>query len=302
MGADFIKLHSEEIPPDGFAALMDEARKQQLTVGGHLPYLTMTTREAVKSGVRFLEHATLYALSGCSKNETEVKAECLARNQPGKRMPPAERLHRYALGFDEGLTNELAAEFVKQDVWVTPTLVVLRQMESVGRADYSEHSQRRYLSPAFWRVWAPAERRPLFSDGDVQLLALAHEKTAAMVKMMQSAGVGLLAGTDCSVYNPFTFPGYALHQEFELLARCGLSPMEVLQTSTRNAARFLGELDQHGTVEERKVANLVLLTANPLDDIRNTRKIDSVVLRGKLLARGDLDNLAEDVARKAAAL
>jgi imidazolonepropionase-like amidohydrolase len=78
--------------------------------------------------------------------------------------------------------------------------------------------------------------------------------------------------------------------------------MEVLQTSTRNAARFLGELNHHGTVEERKTANLVLLNANPLEDIRNTRKIDSVVLRGKLLARADLDKLAEDVARKAAAL
>ena len=72
--------------------------------------------------------------------------------------------------------------------------------------------------------------------------------------------------------------------------------MEVRQTSTRNAARFLGELDHHGTVEEGKTANLVLLNANPLADIRKTQKIDSVMLRGKLLARADLDKLADDVA------
>jgi hypothetical protein len=302
MGADFIKIHSEEFPPEGFAALMDEARKRQLTVGGHLPYLTMTTRDAVKSGIRFFEHATLYTLCGCSKDEIEINAECVARNKAGKRMSNAERMHRYALGFDEASTNELSSEFVEHDVWVTPTLIVLKQLESIGRVDYSQHPQRKYLSSAFWRTWEPADRRPIFSDGDIQLIALAHEKTAVMLKMMQSAGVGLLAGTDCSWSNPYNFPGWALHQEFELLAQCGLSPMEVLQTSTRNAARFLGELDHHGTIEERKTANLVLLNANPLEDIRNTRKIDSVVLRGKLLARADLDKLAADVARKAAAL
>jgi len=77
--------------------------------------------------------------------------------------------------------------------------------------------------------------------------------------------------------------------------------MEVLQTATRNPARFLGELPTNGTVEEGKTANLVLLTANPLEDIRNTQKIDSVVLKGKLLMRGDLDDVLADVATRAAA-
>jgi imidazolonepropionase-like amidohydrolase len=121
-----------------------------------------------------------------------------------------------------------------------------------------------------------------------------------MLRTMQSAGVGLLAGTDCSVSNPYTFPGWTLHRELELLVKCGLSSMEVLQMATRNPARFLGELDNHGTVEESKVANLVVLNANPLDDIRNTQKIDSVMLRGRFLARADLDKLLENVAGKAA--
>jgi imidazolonepropionase-like amidohydrolase len=76
--------------------------------------------------------------------------------------------------------------------------------------------------------------------------------------------------------------------------------MEALQTATRNPARFLGELRRNGTVEEGKAANLVLLTANPLEDIRNTRKIDATILKGKLLTRADLDKLLQDVATKVA--
>jgi hypothetical protein len=83
MGADFIKIHSEEFPPEGFAALMDEARKQQFIVGGHLPFLSMTTRHGIRSGVRFFEHATLYTLCGCSRNEKEINAEC-SNAQPGR--------------------------------------------------------------------------------------------------------------------------------------------------------------------------------------------------------------------------
>jgi imidazolonepropionase-like amidohydrolase len=303
MGADFVKIHSDDFPPEGFAALMDEARKQQLTVGGHLPFLSMTMRDAIKSGVKFFEHGTLLVLGGCSRSEKQINDECAARRDSKQPMSNAERMHRYALTFDEGWTNELSSELVKNDVWVTPTLIVLRQLESIGRVDYAHDPQRKYLSSGFWQAWEPtgARPRPFFSDEAVTQIALAQEKAAAMIKLMQSAGVGLLAGSDCSWSNPYTFPGWSLHQELELLVQSGLSPMEVLQTATRNPARFLGELPTNGTVEEGKTANLVLLTANPLEDIRNTQKIDSVVLKGKLLMRGDLDDVLADVATRAAA-
>jgi hypothetical protein len=263
----------------------------------------MTMRDAIKSGVKFFEHGTLLVLGGCSRSEKQINDECAARRDSKQPMSNAERMHRYALTFDEGWTNELSSELVKNDVWVTPTLIVLRQLESIGRVDYAHDPQRKYLSSGFWQAWEPtgARPRPFFSDEAVTQIALAQEKAAAMIKLMQSAGVGLLAGSDCSWSNPYTFPGWSLHQELELLVQSGLSPMEVLQTATRNPARFLGELRTNGTVEEGKTANLVLLTANPLEDIRNTQKIDSVVLKGKLLMRGDLESLLAHVATRAAA-
>ncbi len=299
MGADCVKIYSQDFPPDVFSALMDESRKQQLPVGGHLSFMTMTTRDAIKSGVKFLEHGALYVLGGCSRSEKQINDECLARRGSKQPMLGAERMYRYAQTYDEGWTRELSAEMVEHDTWVTPTRVVLKQLESVGRVDYGQHPQRKYISSALWQMWEQAH--PIFPDDAMKQLELVNETTAAMIKVMQSAGVGLLAGSDSSTTNPYTFPGWSLHQELELLVGSGLSAMEALQTATRNPARFLGEFSSSGTVEEGKTANLALLTANPLEDIRNSQKVDSVVLNGKLLTRADLDKLLEDDATKAAA-
>ena len=111
--------------------------------------------------------------------------------------------------------------------------------------------------------------------------------------MMHRAGVEFLAGTDVS--NPYCFPGFSLHDELALLVQAGLSPMEALQSATLNPARFLGKEKELGTVEKGKIADLVLLEANPLEDIRNTTKINSVVLNGRLLERKALDQLLTEV-------
>jgi imidazolonepropionase-like amidohydrolase len=104
---------------------------------------------------------------------------------------------------------------------------------------------------------------------------------------MHRAGVGIIAGTD--VMNPYCFPGFSLHDELALLVEAGLSQMEALQASTKDAARFMGQLDRRGTIEPGKIADLVLLDRNPLADIHNTRSIQAVVLNGKLMPRAALD-------------
>jgi imidazolonepropionase-like amidohydrolase len=109
------------------------------------------------------------------------------------------------------------------------------------------------------------------------------------VAEMQKAGVRILAGTDSPA--PFVFPGSSLHDELQLLVEAGLPPLEALRSATKSPAEFLQTTKDLGTIEEGKFADLVLLDANPLDDIRNTRKIRGVILRGKFLDRATLDNL-----------
>jgi imidazolonepropionase-like amidohydrolase len=108
-----------------------------------------------------------------------------------------------------------------------------------------------------------------------------------VVGKMEAAGVPILAGTDSTA--PYIIPGFALHQELALLVQAGLTPMQALQAATRNPADFLGKLETQGTIEPGKTADLLLLDANPLEDIHNTQKIRALILRGKLLDRTTLD-------------
>lgn len=118
------------------------------------------------------------------------------------------------------------------------------------------------------------------------------QKDLELVGAMQKAGVGILAGTDAS--NPFCMPGFSLHDELGLLVKAGLTPMQALQTATLDPARFNDQEKDLGTIQKGKIADLPLLDANPLDDISNTRKINSVIYGGRVLSRSDLDKMLAD--------
>jgi imidazolonepropionase-like amidohydrolase len=119
-------------------------------------------------------------------------------------------------------------------------------------------------------------------------------KELDMTLAMHRAGVPLMAGTDTAA-GVYVIPGFSLHQELELFVKAGLTPMEALQTATLNPAKFLGRTNDSGTVETGKLADLVLLDANPLDDIRNTQKISAVVLGGRYFSCADLDGILKNV-------
>ena len=110
--------------------------------------------------------------------------------------------------------------------------------------------------------------------------------------MMHRAGVKFLAGTDAG--NPYIYPGFSLHEELALFVEAGFTPMEALQTATRNPAKFLGLLDSLGTIEKGKLADLVLLEANPLDNISNTQRINAVVVNGTYLSKETIRKMLAD--------
>ena len=118
-----------------------------------------------------------------------------------------------------------------------------------------------------------------------------------LIKTAHGAGVPFLAGTDAPA--PYVFPGSSLYEELALLVEAGLTPMEALQTATRNPALYLDQQDQIGTIEVGKIADLILLEANPLEDIANTQKIAAVVVGGKLFSRSALQALRTAAATSA---
>jgi tetratricopeptide (TPR) repeat protein len=150
----------------------------------------------------------------------------------------------------------------------------------------------KYMPPRLREEWNREDSANDFgprSSEDHAFFKKEFAKELELVGAMQKAGVGILAGTDTS--NPYCMPGFSLHDELGLLVKAGLTPMQALQAATSNPARFLGTEKDFGTIEEGKVADLVLLDANPLDDIANSRKISSVIYGGKLFPRAALDTM-----------
>ncbi|HYI96309.1 MAG TPA: amidohydrolase family protein [Bryobacteraceae bacterium] len=119
-----------------------------------------------------------------------------------------------------------------------------------------------------------------------------YEFNQRVVKLMQSYGVGLLAGTDSG--EPHVAPGSSLHKELEAFVKAGLTPAQALRTATINPARYFGSEVRAGSIAPGKRADLVLLDANPLDDIRNTRRIASVIVRGRLLDGKELKRVSKE--------
>ncbi len=141
--------------------------------------------------------------------------------------------------------------------------------------------------------WKPyIARQKKLSEDEKNLKKKVWQAHFALVEAMRHAGVEFMTGTD--VGNEYIYPGFSLHDELELLVKAGLSPMEALQTATRNPAEFLGVLDRLGTVEKGKLADLVLLDANPLEDVGNTRKIAAVVVNGRLITKSELQQMLAD--------
>ena len=115
------------------------------------------------------------------------------------------------------------------------------------------------------------------------------EKRLRQVAVMQRAGVHILTGTDAPLRN--SPPGFGLHEELTLLVRGGMSPFEALRSATLEPARYFGMLDSLGTIAAGKLADLVLLDGNPLQDIRNTRRISAVVANGRLHVGAERERL-----------
>jgi imidazolonepropionase-like amidohydrolase len=294
-GAEFIKVYSL-LPRDAYFAIADEARQQGLPFAGHVPY-AVSAAEAAEAGQHSIEHLT-GILEACSTREEEVRrerVEAFMRRAPGQRLPNPARLRPLLRMMLETFSPEKAtalfARLKHHQTWQCPTLTVLRSSAFLDDPTFRNDPRLKYMPAQIRTQWEPATdfRFQARTEDDFALARLVYQKQVELVGMMHRAGVEVLAGTD--VLNPYCFPGFSLHDELELLVQAGLTPLEALQAATRNPARFLGKETAWGTVEQGKMADVVLLDANPLENIRHTRAIRAVVLNGRLLDRPTLDAL-----------
>jgi imidazolonepropionase-like amidohydrolase len=289
-GADFIKVFSEISEPSWRAAL-DEARRRALPLMGHVP-AGISAVAAAQAGQRSEEHL-MQVFEDCSA----AGAAAIAGRGS---LSGTERVQRrdadeaHVLDAYDAPTCERAAKALAASGTVEVPTLVLDEFESRPHyLAFRDDPRWRYLREDERARWIRAART-LPADHQIAA-ARRHAIARKIIAVLHRAGVPILAGTDSPM--PHIYPGYALHDELEQLVAWGFSPAQALRAATVGPAAFLPALRDTGVVAVGKRADLVLLDADPLADIRNARRIEAVVLDGRLLRRTELDALLADVAR-----
>lgn len=296
---DFAKPYND-LSAAAYRALAEEATRLGLGLAGHLPY-AVDASEASDRGQRSIEHLTNLWFEVASAEDVirERILAGLARDESPVALFQVKIDSLFPLAFgtdDPEKERELFARFVRNGTWQVPTLVVDRHFAAVNPPDAA--AQR--LLPR----WVRESGRPLdqflasLTPLQRATLTQLYRREAAMVGRMQRAGVGILAGTDAPL--AYVAPGAALHDELEALVRdAGLTPLEALRAATVNAVAYLGAADSLGTVTSGKAADMVLLDADPTENIGNVRQIRAVIVGGRYLDRMMLDTLLAGVERAA---
>jgi imidazolonepropionase-like amidohydrolase len=276
-GADFIKLQSL-IPRDAVFVIAEEAKKQEIPFEGHVPDAVRAS-EMSEAGMKSFEHL-IGVFEGSSPAEDDFLKE---KKTEGK----------FLATYDAGRSASLAAILAKNQTWQCPTLVWERGGNLIDASDFSKDARVKYVPPSWknktWKRFTEEITQGYGAD-DLATRKKFIEKELEIVGILHKAGVPFLAGTDTPA-GVHIFPGYSLHEELQRFVAAGFTPLEALQTATINPPRFFGIEEQLGTVEKGKLADLVLLISNPLEDIANTQKIAAVIVNGQYYRRADLDKM-----------
>jgi imidazolonepropionase-like amidohydrolase len=300
-GADFIKVY--HLDRDTFFAIAEAANEIGIPFDGHLSR-NITLKEAAIAGQRSIEHYTTSHPRGlmtlCSSHPDLLAGAVEDLNNlnalPRDSIHIAHRRGIMEITIDSYDDERCRKELAKLGAfatWHTPTLTM-----GMGRRDIFDD---RVMQDPRFRYVAPQQRAHFQRIRSIYISSLSELEVAEyqhvidrIIVNLQKGNVGLLAGADA-----FDGHGFALHGELESMVSAGLTPLQALRTATINPARFLGREDVLGTVEAGKLADLVLLDANPLEDITNTQKIRAVVANGRYFDRKALDELLKE-AEKAA--
>jgi imidazolonepropionase-like amidohydrolase len=276
--------------PEVGRAVIEEAHRHGARVTAHLG--KYTAQQAVADGIDALEH-----IASVFEYALPADVPVLPPREVRQRLPEGERraLERRVLearvraSLDNPRARDLVRALVERRVAVDPTLVVYRNWMLLRDVpEIQNHPDHARLPERLRRTWSDLARPVQPDPATLELRRAEFRKLQELTGTLYRAGVTLLAGTDAPVqYCP---PGFAIHQELELLVASGLPPAAALRAATLQNARALGAADRLGTLEEGKLADLVLLDADPLRDIRNTRRIFKVVHGG--IARDPAELLA----------
>lgn len=280
-GYDFIKVYSK-LSPSNFAAIMEAAKKQKIPVAGHIPW-AVDLETGLRSGINILEHLYGY----------DIYLETEDSPVRGK-VDSWSRTLRFQ-HIDKSRISEIARVTKESGAWNSPTLVVFQKNLPPEQArNILSQPVLRFVRPELVSSWNVDKGAKLSVD-DLRATQIADKMRKTIVKALHDADAPLLLGTDS--LNDFVLPGYSIHEELRNLVDAGLSPFEAIKTGTVNAAKALGQFEEFGTISVGKRADLLLLSANPLQKVENISLLQGVMVRGKWMTdknlQSELDGLGK---------
>lgn len=292
-GVDLLKAY-EMLTPEQFTTITRLGKEKDLKVTGHVP-LSMDVISASNAGLNSMEHMRNLELS-CASNSDELWEERKRLLAEGAKDPGGvlrSRIHaaqreRAITNYDEKRADEVLAVLAKNETWQIPTLALSTGFVNKPFKDPQFQKSFVYLSDSLEADWKAAIKR--FDKIPITPFRERYNQWMFdMVGKVHEAQIDIMAGTDCPIF--FLTPGRSLHEELVVLVRAGLSPLDAIKTATLNPARYFEMEQELGSIKENMWADLLILDENPLEDIRNTQKIDAVIREGFLYDREGLDEI-----------
>ncbi|MDQ6888048.1 MAG: multicopper oxidase domain-containing protein [Gemmatimonadota bacterium] len=308
-GVNFIKVYNG-LSRESFLAIADEAKRRGVPVIGHVPE-SVTAIEASEAGMRSMEHLVQVppACVPDSVNRALFREFAGRSKRPGMTPDSIQALRRDLIGnaataFSEALCEQLGARFARNGTWQVPTHERLLRWSRAFLASDTAATDTllRYVPSRVREMWRRYQDSIVALGPLSDVTAVVYPLSSRVIRALHRGGDGILAGTDTdgNDANIYGVPGFSLHRELEALVRdVGLTPLEAVRAATLGPARLLGATDSLGTIARGKVADLVLLDADPLADIHNANKVRAVIANGRLLDRATLDTLLAEATRRA---
>ncbi len=276
-GADMIKVYSH-LNREVFLAILDEARKVDLKVVGHVPD-SIYIEDAVAAGLQSCEH-----WFGFEKVIAKLLGEPVNLTYTG--MGSGAGYLKRLDEVDPQALQEVYQRLRLSGTTIVPTVVTFKSWPNVDTLETSSLPMGEYIPPNLLSIWKSQW------TGQTGLPDYIWQNWARMVSAMNQAGVPLMVGTDLLV--PGIIPGFSVHEEMAIWQEAGIPAADVLRSATLVPAQFMGLGDRLGSITEGKTASMVLVRGNPLENIRNAQQIEAVFLRGQYFSRSDLDRLLDE--------
>ncbi len=283
--SDYVKLYDSKISGEIYLKTIAEAENRNLITSGHMPF-TVELDDTIGAGIDAIEHL-YYIMKGCSSEEAEITQQLV-----DKKIDFWDAMPALMSTYQDSTAQKTFNNLKKNNVFVVPTLHIGKVLSYLDEVDHTHDDYLKYMTEGIQTTYQGRINRAMNSSKKARQDRKDLDAFfGQLAKALNDAEVGLLAGSDSGAYNSYTYPGISLHHEMEAMVASGIPPLNVLRTSAYNGSDFLRKSKDFGSVSEGKISDIVILEANPLTDISNTKRIFSLIQGTRVFDKRALDSL-----------